>query len=69
MIELSGTLMLEDRTVATIQNGDIAVCQPQLAPLYIVRTQDLEGWLAARAIDGHRTNARLLKKVFRIRRS
>ena len=69
MIELSGTLMLEDRTVATIQNGDIAVCHPQLAPLYIVRTQDLEGWLAARAIDGHRTNARLLKKVFRIRRS
>ena len=67
MIDINGALMLEDRKIATIQKGRIVDCDERLLPLYLARTKYLEGWLTARAIDGHRTNSRLLKKVLRLR--
>lgn len=63
---LSGTLISEDREIATVKNGEITECDDALLPLYLKRTRNMEGWLASRAIDTHRTNWRLLKKALRL---
>lgn len=67
MRSISGTLMSKDCIIATIKNGVITEADQKLLPLYLARTKNLEGWLAARAIDSHRTNSRLLKKALRLR--
>ncbi len=67
MTDITGRLMLEDRVVAEIKKGEIVSSDEQRLPLYLKRTKDVEGWLASRAIDEHRTNSRLLKKALRIR--
>ena len=59
--------MSEDKVIATVKNGEITDCNETLLPLYLKRTKNLEGWLASRAIDTHRTNSRLLKKALRLR--
>ena len=63
---LTGYLMSEDRKIAEIENGKILKFDSALLPLYLKRTEDIAGWLAGRAIDTHRVNSRLLKKVFRL---
>ncbi|MCR5457279.1 MAG: HipA domain-containing protein [Clostridiales bacterium] len=63
---LSGKLMLENRVVATVKNGVITSKNDKLIPLYFKYNRYIEGWIASRAIDGQRTNARLLKKALRI---
>lgn len=67
MINITGKLMSRDTVIATVKNGVITDCIPDLLPLYLRRTKDMESWLASRAIDNHRTNSRLLKKVLRIK--
>ena len=67
MQAITGTLMSEDRVIAQIKNGNIIDADEELLPLYLKRTKDVEGWVAARAIDSHRTNSRLLKKALRLR--
>ena len=67
MIRINGTLMSEDRSIATVVNSEITEYNEKLLPLYLKRTRNLEGWLASRAIDDHRTNSRLLKKALRLR--
>lgn len=67
MIHITGNIMSEDRVIATVKNGEIVDFNQELLPLYLKRTKDVEGWLASRAIDTHRTNSRLLKKALRIR--
>ncbi len=67
MQNLTGYLMLEDRVIATIRNGDIIECNEALLPLFLKRTKDIESWIASRAIDSHRTNSRLLKKALRLK--
>ena len=67
MQNLSGTLMSESRAIATVKNGCITDADDNLLPLYLKRTKNMEGWLASRAIDSHRTNSRLLKKALRLR--
>ena len=67
MIAITGTIMAEDRAVATVKNGEIVEYDDALVPLYLKRTGNVEGWLASRAIDAHRTNARLLKRALRLR--
>ena len=49
---------------ARIENGNVIPITEDLMPLFLKRTNDFEGWLKERAIDRHRANARLLKKVF-----
>ena len=66
MKTITGTLMSEDVPVATVKNGIITALDETLVPLYLKRTKDVEGWLASRAIDTHRTNSRLLKKALRL---
>mgnify|MGYP004629358329 FL=1 len=67
MQSITGTLMSEDRPIATVKNGVITESEDALLPLYLKRTMDVEGWIASRAIDSHRTNSRLLKKALRLR--
>lgn len=67
MVSITGELMSEDRVIATVKNGEIIDCDETLLPMYLKRTKYLEGWLASRAIDTHRTNSRLLKKALRLR--
>lgn len=67
MQNITGTLMSEDLPIAQIKNGIIVEAEESLLPLYLKRTKDIEGWIAGRAIDPHRTNSRLLKKVLRLR--
>lgn len=67
MQSVTGTLMSENCPIATVKNGIITESNEILCPLYLKRTKDIEGWLASRAIDSHRTNSRLLKKALRLR--
>lgn len=62
-----GILMSKNLELAKIEAGLITdVYHANLLPFYIVRTNNLEGWLKKRAIDNHRTNSRLLKKALRL---
>lgn len=67
MLSITGAIMSEDTVTATVKNGEITEYNEKLVPLYLKRTKDVEGWLASRAIDQHRTNSRLLKKALRLR--
>ena len=67
MQNITGTLMSEDRVIATVKNGVLTDADERLLPLYLKRTGNIEGWLASRAIDSHRTNSRLLKRALRLR--
>lgn len=67
MQNFTGTLMSEDRVIATVKNGVITDADETLLPLYLKRTKNIESWFASRAIDSHRTNSRLLKRVLRLR--
>ena len=67
MYDITGTLMSGDHQIATIENSTITKYDEKLIPLYLKRTKNIEKWLALRAIDSHRTNSRLLKKVLRLK--
>lgn len=69
MIQVNGFLMSGDTVIATIKNNELTEQNEDLLPIYLKRTGNLEGWLASRAIDTHRTNSRLLKKVLRLKTS
>jgi hypothetical protein len=66
MIHLNGELLSRDTVIAKIENGLITESNHTLLPMYLSRTGDMESWLADRAIDGHRTNSRILKKALRL---
>lgn len=59
-------IMSRDTCVAAYVGGKLEVHEKALLPLYLARTNNLEGWLETRAIDGHRANSRLLKKALRL---
>jgi len=59
-------LLSKDTLVAKIINGSIESLLPERLPLFLQRSGDIEAWLAARAVDSHRTNSRLLKKALRL---
>ena len=62
---MNGYLMHKDTIVSRIEN-DIVLDESAFMPLQLHKGASIEGWLASRAIDKHRTNSRLLKKVMRI---
>lgn len=66
MLRISGEILSKNRTVAVVSDGMIVESDNTRLPLYLKRTGDVEGWLADRAIDSHRTNSRLLKKALRL---
>lgn len=65
-LELNGILMSRDTEVARIADGGLKALNERFLPLYLKRLSDIERWLEGRAIDGHRTNSRLLKKALRL---
>lgn len=66
MIHLNGFLMSKDNQIARIENNEITPLLPDLLPIYLQRNGDLIEWLEDRAIDRHRTNSRLLKRLLRL---
>ena len=67
LILCDAELMSGNTLVGTIrQNYVIPVCK-ELLPLHFTNSGDINDWLRHRAIDRHRTNARLLKKVLRLK--
>lgn len=63
---MTGAVMSGDKAVATVKDGALTILNDALVPLYLKRTENVKGWLASRAIDGHRTNSRLLKRALRL---
>lgn len=66
MKPISGYLMSRDEKIARIEKNELLPLNPELLPLYLQRNGDLIEWLESRAIDRHRTNSRLLKRVLRL---
>lgn len=66
MIDSTGYIMSADRQVVRIENGLVVDVDNQFAPLYFVNGKDFTSWLEGRAIDSHRANSRLLKRVLRL---
>lgn len=62
----SGAVMSRNKVVVKIEKNNIIEMDKALAPLYIIKTNDFEGWLRMRSIDLHRTNSRVLKKILRL---
>ena len=61
--------MSKDYPVAIIENSVIIDWDDELLPLYLKREENIEKWIASRAIDAHRSHSRLLKRVLRLRTS
>lgn len=59
-------IMSKDKCVARYTEGKLEILNKTILPLYLNRTEHVEGWLEQRAIDRHRTNSRLLKKALRL---
>ncbi len=53
--------------VALWSDSDLNIVNSDLSPMYLVRFGDFSKWLESRAIDRHRPNSRLLKKVLRLK--
>lgn len=62
MQNITGTLMSEDRPIAKIKDGEIIESDDDILPFYLKRTGNVEGWLASRAIDAHRTKCASFEK-------
>ncbi|MDR2671566.1 MAG: HipA domain-containing protein [Oscillospiraceae bacterium] len=59
-------LLSKDVPIAKIVGGALEPLRPSRLPLFLRRTGDARAWLESRAIDGHRTNSRLLKRALRL---
>ena len=57
--------MHKDSVVSRIENDIIVDDNPYL-PLMLKKGADITPWICSRAVDRHRTNSRLLKKVIRL---
>ena len=65
-MDYSGYLFSGDIPVAQIQNGRVVPLDKARMPLYLAKGGDFEEWLCSRAIDRHRPNSRILKKMLRL---
>ena len=62
---MNGYLMHKDSVVSRIEN-DIILNDNYRLPLMLKKGADITPWICSRAVDRHRTNSRLLKKVIRL---
>jgi len=65
-MEYNGYLLSGDIPVAQVQHGQIIPLDRARMPLYLSAGGKFENWLVSRAIDCHRPNSRILKKVLRL---
>lgn len=63
---MKGNIMCENTPVAEFSGNEVRPLLPALVPLCFRNGGDLERWLCARAVDRHRTNSRILKKLLRM---
>ncbi len=63
---LTGYVMSGNTAVARFEGRVVTPLFPACAPLCFRNGGDLECWLETRAIDRHRTNSRILKRVLRL---
>lgn len=66
LVAYHGYLMSGDREIARIENDKIIPMKMEQMPLLLMRGGSLEDWLKSRAIDRHRPNSRILKKILRL---
>ncbi|MDR1158074.1 MAG: hypothetical protein LBK75_07170 [Oscillospiraceae bacterium] len=59
-------LLSKDVPVASIIGEAPEPLLSSRLPLFLRRTGDARAWLESRAVDGHRTNSRLLKRALRL---
>lgn len=63
---LNGYVMSKDKVVVEIKNDEIVNRDILLCPLMLKNANTIDIWLESRAIDRHRVNSRLLKRILRI---
>lgn len=63
---LTGYIMSGNTPVARFENRAVSPLLPGRVPLCFRDGGDLQSWLETRAIDRHRTNSRVLKRVLRL---
>ena len=63
---INGWIMSGDIAVAAFHGRAVTPILPERCPLCFQRGGDLELWLESRAIDRHRTNSRILKRILRL---
>ena len=56
-------IMSADNEVAVLTDSGLTIIDPALCPMFIKRTNDVHTWISSRAIEGVRSNSRILKKV------
>lgn len=62
----TGYLMSGTQEIARIDRGNVIPLKPALLPLYLASDGDFARWIESRAIDRHRPNSRILKKLLRL---
>lgn len=65
-MEYNGYLFSGNDPVAKIRRGEIVPLDGARMPLYLAAGGSFETWLESRAIDQHRPNSRILKKILRL---
>ncbi len=65
-MNFNGQLLSGDDVIADITEGKVKPIIENRLPLYLKRKGDFEKWLESRAVDRHRPNSRILKKVLRL---
>ena len=63
---INGWIMSGDTAVASFYGRIVTPILPERCPLCFQKGGDLEAWLESRAIDRHRTNSRILKRILRL---
>ena len=63
---INGWIMSGDTAVASFHGRVVTPILPERCPLCFQKGGDLEMWLESRAIDRHRTNSRILKRILRL---
>ena len=56
-----------DIVVALYKEGNLTIKDKSRLPLFLLNNSNAKEWLETRAIDTHRTNSRLLKKIVRLK--
>lgn len=63
----NGSIYLEDRLVAKVNNDVISIVDENICPLRFFRNKSFSSWCKTRVIDTQRTNSRLLLKALNIK--
>ena len=63
---INGWIMSGLLALSSLHGRFVSPLQPERGPPCLQKAGDLEMWLESRAIDRHRTNSRILKRILRL---